>query len=135
MMRGTRARALFALCMALALSLVAMACGSDDDEGSSSEPTLVKEGELLVGTDTPYPPFEIGKPPDISGYDIEVMNAIADEMGLEVSYQDTSFDTIFQDVAVGKFDTAAAASTIKEGREETVDFTDPYFQTKQALVV
>lgn len=132
-MRGTRARTLFALCAAIATSLVAVACGSDDE--SSSEPTLVKEGELLVGTDTPYPPFEIGKPPDISGYDIEVMNAIANEMDLEVTYQDTAFDTIFQDVAIGKFDTAAAASTIKEGREETVDFTDPYFQTKQALVV
>ena len=37
-----------------------------------------------VGTDTPYPPFEIGQPPDIWGFDIEVMNAIAEELGLEV---------------------------------------------------
>jgi polar amino acid transport system substrate-binding protein len=138
-MRGTRLWTLLALCCALAIGVVA-GCGDDNDStsgggGTSGDFETLEEGVLLVGTDTPYPPFEIGQPPDISGYDIEVMNGIADDLGLEVEYQDTSFDAIFRDVALGKFDTAAAASTIKPAREETVDFTDPYFQTKQALVV
>jgi ABC-type amino acid transport substrate-binding protein len=110
-------------------------CGDDDDDGGGGGPQLVQEGQLLVGTDTPYPPFEIGQPPDISGYDIEVMNAIAQKLGLEVSYQDTSFDTIFRDVAQGKYDTAAAASTILPEREQTVDFSDPYYLTPQSLLV
>ena len=62
------------------------------------------------------PPFEIGQPPDISGFDIEVMDAIAEDIGLEVTYQDTGFDTIFRDTANGQFDTAAAASTITPER-------------------
>ncbi len=139
-MRGTRLWTLLALCAALALGVIA-GCGSDDDDstsgdgGTSADVETLEEGVLLVGTDTPYPPFEIGQPPDITGYDIEVLNGIAEEMGLEVEYQDTSFDTIFRDVAQGKFDTEAAASSITDGRERTVDFTDPYYQTKGALVV
>ncbi len=139
-MRGTRLWTLLALCGLLVAGAIVAGCGSDDEStsgggGTSGSAETIEEGVLLVGTDTPYPPFEIGQPPDISGYDIEVMNGIAEEAGLEVEYQDTSFDTIFRDVAQGKYDTEAAASSITDGRERTVDFTDPYYQTKGALVV
>jgi len=103
------------------------------DEGA--EPELIAEGTLTVGTDTPFPPFEIGKPPDISGYDIEVMDAIAENLGLTPEYIDTSFETIFRDVAAGQFDIVAAASTITPGRENAVDFSDPYYEAQQALLV
>jgi polar amino acid transport system substrate-binding protein len=120
---------------------VAAGCGGDDDDdgdgGTAATEDLgtIEEGQLLVGTDTPFPPFEIGQPPNISGYDIDVMNGIAEELGLEVTYQDTGFGTIFRDTANGQFDTAAAASTITPGRENTVDFTDPYYEAQQALLV
>jgi polar amino acid transport system substrate-binding protein len=144
---------------ALALAVFAAGCGDDEEDESgggtetSAEETTsggggtdggatdtadlgtIEEGQLLVGTDTPFEPFEIGQPPDITGYDIEVMNGIAEELGLEVTYQDTGFGTIFRDTANGLFDTAAAASTITEGRENTVDFTDPYYEAQQALLV
>jgi len=135
---------LLVLLAALALVLTAgfaIGCGDDDDgdggDGTTAAQDLGKitEGELLVGTDTPYPPFEIGQPPDISGYDIDVVSAVAEDLGLEVTYQDTSFDTIFRDTAQGKFDAAVAASTILPERERTVDFSDPYYETFQALVV
>jgi polar amino acid transport system substrate-binding protein len=96
---------------------------------------LIQEGQLLVGTDTPFPPFEIGQPPDITGYDIDVVNEIAERLDLEVTYQDTSFDTIFRDLAQGRFDLVVAASTITPEREQTVDFSDPYYRANQALVV
>jgi polar amino acid transport system substrate-binding protein len=115
-------------------------CGDDDDDGGDGTGDtgnlgLIKDGQLLVGTDTPFEPFEIGQPPDITGYDIEVMNAVAEKLGLEVTYQDTSFDTIFRDTAQGQFDIAAAASTILPERERAVDFTDPYYEAQQALLV
>jgi ABC-type amino acid transport substrate-binding protein len=116
-------------------------CGDDDDDNggdttaASEDLGLIQEGQLLVGTDTPFPPFEIGKPPDITGYDIEVVNAIAENLGLTVTYQDTSFDTIFRDTAQGKFDLAVAASTITPERSQTVDFSDPYYQANQSLIV
>jgi polar amino acid transport system substrate-binding protein len=124
--------------LAIAAVGVGAGCGGDDDDnggGGGNELGLIKEGQLLVGTDTPYPPFEIGQPPNISGYDIEVVNAIAQKLGLDVTYQDTSFDTIFRDLSQGKFDMVVAATTITPEREQKVDFSDPYYAADQALVV
>jgi polar amino acid transport system substrate-binding protein len=123
--------------------LAVAGCGDDDDDSGGDTGTtasgedlgLISEGTLSVGTDTPYPPFEIGQPPNISGYDIDVMNAVAEQLGLTAEYTDTGFGTIFRDTANGQFDTAAAASTITKGRENAVDFTDPYYEAQQALLV
>jgi polar amino acid transport system substrate-binding protein len=127
-----------AAALAIAAVGVGAGCGGDDDDnggGGGNELGLLKEGQLLVGTDTPYPPFEIGQPPNITGYDIEVVNAIAQKLGLDVTYQDTSFDTIFRDLSQGKFDMVVAATTITPEREQKVDFSDPYYAADQALVV
>ena len=125
--------------LAIAALAVGAGCGGDDDDdgggGGGTDLGLINEGQLLVGTDTPFPPFEIGQPPDISGYDIEVMNAVAENIGLQVTYQDTGFDTIFRDVANGQFDISAAASTITPERQQKVNFSDPYYEAQQALVV
>jgi len=139
-MRGTRLW-LVGLMVVLASALFAAGCGDDEEESgdgttaSGEDLGLISEGTLTVGTDTPFEPFEIGQPPNISGYDIDVMNAIAEELGLEAEYTDTGFGTIFRDTANGQFDTAAAASTITKGRENAVDFTDPYYEAQQALLV
>jgi polar amino acid transport system substrate-binding protein len=140
--RGTRIWLVIGL-LALALAgLTVAGCGDDDDDGGDTTSaggaedfTLIQDGTLTVGTDTPFPPFEIGQPPDISGYDIDVLNAIADQLGLTPEYTDTAFDTIFRDVAAGQYDIAAAASTITPGRQKTVDFSDPYYEAQQALLV
>ena len=142
-MRSTRLWLLMGLIAAFAAAMIAAGCGDDDDDGGDNGETtaetedlgLISEGVLSVGTDTPFPPFEIGQPPDITGYDIDVMNAIAEHLGLEPEYTDTGFGTIFRDTASGVFDTAAAASTILKPREKTVDFTDPYYEAQQALLV
>jgi polar amino acid transport system substrate-binding protein len=121
-----------ALVMALATAGIAAGCGDDNGGGNLG---LIKDGQLLAGIDTPFPPFEKGHPPNVTGYDIDVINAVADEMGLEVVQEETSFDTIFRDVAQGKFDVAVAASTITPERERTVDFSDPYYLADQSLLV
>ena len=82
-----------ALVALFALAVVAAGCGSDDDTSSTSaasstdtgttataDVSTINEGTLLIGTDAPYPPFEIGTPDDadFSGYDIDLANDIAD---------------------------------------------------------
>jgi polar amino acid transport system substrate-binding protein len=139
-MRGTRLWLVVGLVLALTAAMIAAGCGDDDDDdgGTAAEDLgTLEEGQLLVGTDAPFPPFEIGQPgsPDFGGYDIDVMNAIAEELGLEVTYQNTGFAAIFRDTANGLFDTAAAASTILPERERVVDFTNPYYEAQQALLV
>jgi polar amino acid transport system substrate-binding protein len=138
-MNKTRTWAILAALVLAMTATLAAGCGDDDDDdgggGGGADLGLINEGQLLVGTDTPFPPFEIGQPPDITGYDIEVVNAVAEQLDLTVTYQDTSFDTIFRDTAQGKFDMAVAASTITPEREQTVDFSDPYYQANQSLIV
>ena len=145
-MRGTRLWLVIAMIAALFATAVVAGCGDDDDddatteegtEGAGAELNTLEEGVLSVGTDAPFPPFEIGTPDSaiFGGYDIDVMNAIGEELGLEVEYTNTGFATIFRDTANGLFDTAAAASTITKGREKTVDFSDPYYEAQQALLV
>jgi ABC-type amino acid transport substrate-binding protein len=124
--------------MAIAAIALGAGCGGDDNDdngGGGNDLGLIKDGQLLVGTDTPYPPFEIGQPPDITGYDIEVGREVAKRLDLTPTFQDTSFDTIFRDLSQGKFDFVLAATTITPEREQKVDFSDPYYAADQALVV
>lgn len=134
-----------ALIVVATTSLIAAGCGGDDEEETATSPGatatqpvdlgLIQDGTLLVATDTPFPPFEMGQPPDISGYDVDVMDAIAEILGVETEYEDTTFDTIFRDTAQGRYDIVASATAITRGRERAVDFSDPYYDGQQALVV
>src|ERR1043166_408562 len=126
---------LLAVLAVLALALVAAGCGGgSDDEGGGGDEGGGKEA-LTVGSDIPYPPFEEGKAPNYKGFDVGLMEAIGENIGREVEFEDTSFDTIFRDLAQGKFDAVASATTITDEREETVDFTNPYYRSEQAILV
>src|SRR5919106_552382 len=117
----------------LATAMIAAGCGDDDDDddgdGVGEELGLISEGTLTVGTDTPFPPFEIGQPPNISGYDIDVMNAVAEDLELTPEYIDTGFGTIFRDTAQGQFDVAAAASRSSRRSRPTSSTASPWRPT------
>src|ERR1044071_353782 len=138
-MRKTRLTALFAVLLLALASVVAAGCGGGDDSTTGGGGGTTSEsggGEpLTVGSDIPYPPFEQGKPGNYTGFDIELMEAIAEKMGRTVEFQDTSFETIFRDVAQGKFEAVISAATITEEREQAVDFSNPYYLSEQAVLV
>ena len=117
----------------LAFSLVLAACGGD----SASEYDLVQEGKILVCSDIPYPPFEFEDGANYVGFDVELMDAIGDELGLDVEFIDSGFESITAGTAMvgGECDIAASAITIKPDREENIDFSDPYFDADQSLMV
>lgn len=116
--------------------LVAAGCGDDDGGGgSSSNLNTITEGKLRVGSDIPYKPFEFGQAPDYQGFDVDVVNAIADKLNLEAEFVKTPFDTIFRNLAQDRFDMVASASTITAEREKEVDFSDSYFPADQSLMV
>ncbi len=135
-MRTTRLTALLAVLLLAIASFVVAGCGSSDDDttagggggGGGSEP-------LTVGSDIPYPPFEQGKSGEYTGFDIELMEAIGEKIGRTPEFQDTSFETIFRDVAQGKFEAVISAATITEEREKAVDFSNPYYLSEQAVLV
>jgi ABC-type amino acid transport substrate-binding protein len=128
--------ALMAVAVLLATAVLAVGCGGDDDE----EPTggalqTISEGKLTVGSDIPYAPFEFGRAPDYKGFDVELVREIGTRLGLDVEFVKTPFDTIFRNLAQGKFDLVASSTTITEERKRTVDFSDPYFAADQSLMV
>jgi polar amino acid transport system substrate-binding protein len=127
-----RSLALLAVLAVLALAAFAAGCGDDnDDSGGGGE----GGSALTVGSDIPYPPFEQGQPGNYTGFDVELMEAVAENIGRKAEFQDTSFDTIFRDLAQGRFEAVASATTITDEREETVDFTNPYYFSEQAILV
>lgn len=119
-----------------AAGLLLTACGGDD----GGELGLVDAGSLTVCSDVPYEPFEFedaDAPSGYSGFDIDVMQAIAEQMDLELAVKDLSFDAIQSGAALGagECDVAASAMTITEEREANVNFAEPYFDADQSLLV
>lgn len=129
-----RLTALAAVLLVGVVSVVAAGCGSSSDSSSSTSSSGGGEA-LTVGSDIPYPPFEQGKPGSYTGFDIELMEAIATKIGRTAEFQDTSFETIFRDVAQGKFDAVISAATITPEREKAVAFSTPYYLSEQAVLV
>ena len=143
-MRKTRLWSLLALVVGLLAVIVVAGCGSSDDtssDSSSSDSTtassdlgLITDGTLTIGSDIPYPPFEQGRPPDYEGFDIDLINAVADKMGLDIEIKDLPFNVILAG-GNGQYDAAIAATTITPARAKKVGFSDPYFNSSQGLLV
>jgi ABC-type amino acid transport substrate-binding protein len=111
------------------------ATGATGETAAIPEFTTLTDGVLAVGSCLDYPPFETVEGGEEIGFDVDLTEEIASRLGLTVEWVRADFDTIFTAVAGGQFDMVAAASTITPEREETVDFSDPYFNSRQALVV
>lgn len=123
----------------LVLALLVAACGGGEQAGTGTQAfETVKPGVLTVCTDAPYPPMEFEKNGEFTGFDIELMRAIADELGLDgIEVVNSGFDPITSGAAMesGQCDIAAASITITEEREQNIDFSDPYFTADQSLLV
>jgi polar amino acid transport system substrate-binding protein len=122
-----------------AASLLLVACG-EDGEVATEDLDLVSSGTLTVCSDVPYAPFEFEDPDSplgYSGFDIDLIAAIAEEMGLDVEVVATGFEglTSGATMAAGTCDLAASAMTITEARAENIDFSDPYYDAVQSLLV
>jgi ABC-type amino acid transport substrate-binding protein len=147
-MTGTASRRLKLLILLSTLLLVFAACGSEEDDGGTTgtgggnggeeapQFETLEEGVLQVGSCLDYKPFEYFEKnsEEPTGFDVELTEAIAQELNLEVEWIRADFDTIFTAVDAGEFDMVAAASTITPERQEQVDFSDPYYNSRQAFV-
>lgn len=140
---GSRSKVLsLVLVLALALGLAMMA-GCQPKEETKTEPTeekvefkTIEEGKLIVGSDLDYPPFESLKGDVPEGFDIDIVTALARELGVEAEFKKEIFDTLIPTLkAGGKFDMVASAMTIKPERQLEIDFTEPYFDSNQSIAM
>ena len=142
MTQGRLTTILLAVFASLVLALGALGCGDDDDDDGGGGGTdtaadlgLIKDGTLTVASDIPYPPFEQGDPPAYEGFDIDLINEVAERLELDTEIKDLPFDALLQGRGGGRYDVAIAATTITPAREKRVDFSDPYFNSEQSLMV
>lgn len=104
---------------------------------STADVTTIKDGTLMVGVEIGYPPMEYfdtdGATP--IGFDVEVANALADYLGLELELVDTSWDGIFAGVDTGKYDCIISCVSITDERKEQFNLTKPYVSNHTVLIV
>lgn len=138
---GRRTRILAATTATAGLVLVA-ACTSTGNGGSGSKTAaggveLVKAGQLTTCTHLPYPPFQSEINGKVQGFDVSMIDLVAKDLGVKQQILDTPFENFKTGAFLnsGECDVAAAGMTITAERKKNVDFSDPYFDATQALLV
>ncbi len=133
------------------LMMLLAACGNGGSTGSTSTPVptanssvptvtpptdLITPGTLTVGSDTTYPPQEFPdtKNGGYTGFDIDLITAIANRMGLKVNIVKADFGTIIDSLLAKRYDVVISAVTINADRQKKVDFV-PYFSAGESLLV
>ena len=112
--------------------------GTDAEKGNYPyEPQDASRGNgtLTMGTNAEFPPYEYYENNEIVGIDVDIMQAIADKLGMELKIEDMAFDSIIPAVSTGKIDVGAAGFTVTEERKKNVNFTDTYATSKQVIIV
>ena len=134
-------RALAATTATAGLLLVA-ACTSTGNGGSAGKTAaggvqLVKAGQLTTCTHLPYPPFQSEINGTVQGFDVSMIDLVAKDLGVKQQILDTPFENFKTGAFLnsGECDLAAAGMTITAERKKNVDFSDPYFDATQALLV
>ena len=122
-----------AVVLMMVCTLALAACGGTD-KGSDADKSDKKE-TLVMATNAEFPPYEYYEGKDIVGIDVEIAEAIAEELGMELEIEDMAFDSIVVAVSNGKADFGAAGMTVDPDRAEQVNFTDTYAHASQVIIV
>lgn len=127
-----------AIAASATLLLTVAGCATDTDKTEvAGGAEVIEKGKLTVCTHLPYEPFQYNEGGEVVGFDVDLMDLVAEELDLEQKIFNTPFEKIETGLAMsqGDCDVAAAGMTITDDREEVMDFSDPYFDATQALLV
>ena len=132
------------LLLGLSLVLALAACGAKaSGEGNQKAATKVDaikaKGKIVLGTSADYPPYEFHKEINgkdtIVGFDIEIAKVIAEELGVELEIKDMKFDGLLAALVADNIDFIIAGMVPKEERKKSVDFSIPYYQAEQKMLI
>ena len=123
----------------LALVLVVLmvcACMSACGKKEVTVADIQKSGKLVIATSPDFPPFEsLNADGTVEGIEIEIMEMICDELGVELVIEQMDFDSVLPGVQTGKFNVGVSGISVTPAREKNTLFTDPYCLAAQAIVV
>jgi len=126
--RGKIVTALILLSLVFSVSVVW--AGGQGEKSESGEKVYIN------GIDADFPPFAfINDEGNATGFDVESVDWIAEEMGFEVKHQPTAWDGIVESLRAGKIDFVASGMSITPEREKVISFTVPYWETDLAVAV
>lgn len=117
-----------ALCLTLALALTSCDKGKTLDE-------IKEAGKLVVATSPDFPPFENLEGGKVVGIEVEIMELICAELGVDFEIEQIVFESVLPGVQTGKYDCGMSGITVTPDRAENVLFTVPYYEAAQAIVV
>ena len=109
--------------------------GTQTDGEGAAQVKTVKEGVLTMATNATFPPYEYYEGNEIIGIDVDIADAIAKKLGLELKIEDMEFNSIIIAVTQGKADIGLAGMTVMEERLDAVNFSDSYATGIQAIIV
>lgn len=118
------------------ISLFLTACGdsSSQDTNSSSLEQNTSNITLNVGTSPTYKPFEYKENDILTGFEVELVNEIAKREGIKVNWVEMSFDGLIPALSTDKIDMIASAMSVTEERKESVDFSNPFYMSKNLYI-
>ena len=112
------------LMLAVLMVLSLAACGGAKDENV-----------LTMATNAEFPPFEYLENGEIVGADVEIAQAIAEKLGMELKISNIDFDAALTGAATGKYDMAVAGITANDDRRKNMNFSIDYYTASQAIIV
>lgn len=92
-------------------------------------------GKLVMGTEAGFPPYEYMSGGAVIGTDIDIMSEVAKELDMELVVENMAFDGLIAALQQGKIQAIAAGMTISEERKVNVDFSVPYVDASQVVVI
>lgn len=125
---------------AVVLSALALgACSSDGDDKAAADPVaaLKESGVLKVGTEGTYSPFTFhdATSGELTGYDVDVITAVAEKLGVKPQFSETKWDSIFAGLEAKRYDVIANEVTINDERAAKYDLSDPYSVSVPVVIV
>ena len=119
-------------------SIAANYTGNDDEKGKT--PYVAKNierpnGTLVAATNAAFKPYEYYDNGKMTGFDVDMIQAVCDILGMNLKMEDMEFDSIIAAVQSGKADVGVAGITVTEDRLKNIDFTDSYTTSKQMIIV
>ena len=109
--------------------------GAGEAAADSAVAAIQAAGKVVMTTNAEFEPFEYKEGDAFAGIDIDIANAIAEELGVELEITDIAFDSLIPSLNAGKADFIAAGMTATEDRRKNVDFSDSYFNASQSIIV